>query len=171
MYSMEELYIELDIMLSTLMVLYKRVPLGNNLSDVFEINELGVVVVGIEPIDYSYTMQKIQDRFPGYRVIVVTCEDALWQKKEEVIWELMRSGYIRYIRYKFQRQFDNLIQQGFGRKIITERLRIWGKDPKYKFLVSENLKCLEAAAPYLLAKDPAFFDFMPEDPKIKLHGG
>ena len=170
MYSLEELYTEIEILLSTFMVLYKRVPLGGNLSDVFEATEFGTVLVGIEPLDYSYTMQKLYDKYPGYRYIILTCDDSMLNKKDEILWELMRSGYIRYIRYKYQRQFNNMIQQGLGRKIITERLKIWGKDPKYKYLVAENLRCLSVSAPYLVSQDPAFFDFMPELPQIN-NGG
>ena len=171
MYSLEELQTEISVMLSAFMVPYKRVPLGSNLSDCFEVTELGVIIIGIEPLDYSYTMQKLYEQLTGYRYIVITTADNMIEKKDEVIWEFMRSGYIRYIRYKFQRQFNNMIQQGLGRKIITERLRIWGKEPKYKYLVNENHRCLTVSAPYLVAQDPAFFDFMPEDSQLFTNGG
>lgn len=171
MYSLEELQTEISILLTTFMVPYKRVPLGSNLSDGFDVLELGIVLVGIDPLDYSYTMQKLYGLFEGYRYIVITTNDSMLDKKDEIIWEFMRSGYIRYIRYKYQRQFHNMIQQGLGRRIITERLRIWGKNPKYKYLVSENVRCLDVSAPYLVTQDPAFFDFMPEDPLLINNGG
>ncbi len=171
MYSLEELPTEISIMLTTFMVPHKRVPLGSNLPDCFEVGELGIVIIGIDPLDYSYAMQKLYDLFAGYRYIVITTADSMLDKKDEIIWEFMRSGYIRYIRYKYQRQFNNMIQQGLGRKIITERLRIWGKDPKYKYLASENVRCLDVSAPYLVSQDPAFFDFMPEDPLLLNNGG
>jgi hypothetical protein len=166
MYSLEELYTEIEILLSTFMLQYKKVTLSGNSSDIYVVHELGMILVGIDPLDYSYIMQKLLDKFPGYRYYILSCDDSLLDKKDEILWDLMRSGYIRYIRYKFQRQFNNMIQQGLGRKIITERLRIWGNTPKYKYLVEENRRCLDVAAPYLVAQDPAFFDFMPEIPQI-----
>jgi hypothetical protein len=170
MYSLKELQVEVDIMVSAFMLAYKRSKLANNLSDVFDIPELGVLIIGIDPLDYTYTLQKLVEKYEGYRYIILTCDDDLFVKKDEIIWELMRSGYLRLLRYKYQRQFNNLIQQGFGRKIITERLRIWGNIQKYKYLVEENKQCLNVAAPYLVAQDPAFFDYMPEDPLLTLKG-
>lgn len=170
MYSLEELQAEIPILLSTFMVPYKRVPIGGSLPDCFEVIDLGIIIIGIEALDYSFVMQKLYEQYEGYRYIVLTTNDTMREKKDEIIWEFMRSGYMRLIRYKFQRQFNNIIQQGMGRKIIMERLRIWGDDPKYKFLVSENKRCLDVSAPYLVAQDPAFFDYMPEDPQLNSGG-
>lgn len=170
MYSLEELRAEADIMVSAFMLPYKKVKLGSNIPELIDIHELGVLIICIEPLDYSFVMQKLLDKYKGYRFIVLTCDDNLITKKDEILWEFMRSGYLRYLRYKYVRQFNNLIQQGFGRKIIIERLRLWGDDPKYKFLVEENKRCLNISSAYLVAQDPAFFDFMPEDPAINIQG-
>ena len=171
MYNLAELQIEVDVMLNAFMLQFKRLPIGNNLPDAFVTIELGVVIVAINPLDYTYVLQKLYEKYNGYRYIILTCDDDLNIKKDEITWELMRSGYLRYIRYKYQRQFSNLIQQGFGRRIIAERLRIWGEDQKYKFLIEENKKCLNVSEPYILTQDPSFFDFMPEDPKLNFKGG
>lgn len=164
MISLDDLLADINITLSAFLIPYKKVSLGHNFPSVFVINELGVVVVGIDPSDYTYILNKLISQFKGYRYIFISTAETVFAKKDEILWELMRSGYIRYIRYKYTRQFNNLIQQGFGQKIITERLKIWGDQPKYRYLVEENKRCLHMSAPYLVTVDPAFFDFMPEKP-------
>jgi hypothetical protein len=164
MHNLEVLLDEINITLSALWIPYKKVSLGSNFPDVFVIEVLGVVVVGIDPADYSYMLSKLVDKFTNYRYVFISTSETMYAKKDELIWDLMRSGYIRYIRTNYTRQFNNLIQQNFGRKIITERLKVWGDNPKYKYLVDENKKCLDISAPYLVTIDPAFFDYMPEKP-------
>ena len=164
MNSLEDLVDEINITLSTLRVPYKKASLETKATTAFEVKELGVVVACIFPEGYSFVLDKLQLRYNNYRYIFVTTSDNLFERKDEIIWEFMRSGYIRYIRTKYQRQFNELIQQGFGRKIIQERLRIWGNQAKYKFLIDENKRCLEIPTSYVLNSDPAFFDYMPEIP-------
>ncbi len=162
MLKVELLLDEINIMLSALWVPFKRVSLGTNFPDIFILEDLGVVVIGIDPSDYSYMLNKIVAKFKSYRYIFVSTSETIHDRKDDIIWDLMRSGYMRYIRSKYTRQFNNLIQQNFGRRIITERLRVWGDSPKYKYLVEENKQCLNISAPYLVTIDPAFFDYMPE---------
>ncbi len=164
MLNIEDLLDEINIMLSTLWVPYKRVPI-KNIYDVFLLEDLGVVVAGIDPSDYSVMLSKLVDQYAGYRLIFISTIDNMFIKKDEVIWDLMRSGYIRYIRLNYQRQFTNIVQQNFGRKIISERLKVWENDPKYKYLIEENKRCLDIPAPFIVTTDPAFFDFMPEKPR------
>lgn len=163
MYSIDDLLTEIDIMLSTLWIKYKRVSLGRNFPDIFEVPEFGAIVLGIEPADYSFMLNKLSLDYKNYRYIFITTIDNLFHKKDEVVWDLARSGYIRYLRLTYTRQFNDLIHQGFGRKIIQERLRVWKNDTKFKYLREENKKSLEIPSQALLAYDPAFFDYMPEE--------
>lgn len=162
MNSLEDLIDDINIMLSTLRVPYKKVLLDNRSTSAFEIKDLGVAVACIFPEDYSFILDKLQLKFNNYRYIFITTSDNLFEKKDAIIWEFMRSGYIRFIRLNYQRQFNELIQQGFGRKIIQERLRLWGNQAKYKYLIEENKRFLDLPTSYILNSDPAFFDFMPE---------
>ncbi|RLD07560.1 MAG: hypothetical protein DRI65_04465 [Chloroflexota bacterium] len=107
-------------------------------------------------------LNKVVAQFRDYRYIFIATSETMYDRKDDVIWDLMRSGYMRYIRNKYERQFNNLIQNNFGRKIITERLKVWGDRPQFKYLVEENKQCLNISAPYLVTVDPAFFDYMPE---------
>lgn len=162
MRNIDNLLDEINITLSALWIPFKKVSLGSNFPDVFVVETLGVVVVGIDPSDYSYMLNKLVDQFNNYRYVFISTSETVYDKKDDLIWDLMRSGYMRYMRTHYTRQFNNLIQQNFGRKIIMERLKVWGDNPKYKYLVEENEKCLNISAPYLVTVDPAFFDYMPE---------
>jgi len=162
MSTLEELIDDTNIMVTTLRVPYRKVPLGTSIQGVFELEVIGVVIVCIFPEDYSFVLDKLEHKYKGYRYIFITTSDNMFEKKDEVIWDLMRSGYIRYIRINFPRQFTNIIQQGFGQKIIGNRLKIWGDKAKYKFLVKEHKECLKASIPAVLNYDAAFFDYMPE---------
>jgi hypothetical protein len=162
MLKVEPLLDEINIMLSALWIPFKRVSLGSNFPDVFIVEDLGVVIIGIDPSDYSYMLNKVVAQFRDYRYIFISTSETMYDRKDDVIWDLMRSGYMRYIRNKYTRQFNNLIQNNFGRKIIVERLKVWGDRPQFKYLVEENKHCLNISAPYLVTVDPAFFDYMPE---------
>ncbi|MBV5347771.1 hypothetical protein JZU46_06120 [bacterium] len=162
MITLEELLDDVNIMMTTLRVPYKKVSLGSKFPDVFEIPNLGAIIACIYPDDYSYILHKLQANFKNYRYIFITTSESLFEKKDDIIWDLMRGGYIRYIRLNYQRQFNEIIQQGFGQKIIRERLKIWGNKAKYRYLIKENEDCLKASIPAVLNYDAAFFDFMPE---------
>ena len=164
MLKVEFLLDEINIMLSALWIPSKRVSLGATFPDIFVLEDLGVIVIGIDPSDYSHMLNKVVAQFRNYRYIFISTSETIYERKDSIIWDLMRSGYIRYIRTKYTRQFNNLIQQNFGRKIIMERLKIWDDNPKYKYLIEENKQCLNISAPYLVTVDPAFFDYMPEKP-------
>ena len=105
----------------------------------------------------------INAHFPGWRVVYVNTKEAVYERKEEVLWALMRSGYMSYIRNIYPRQFNNLIvTEGFGNKVIRQRLAIWGDKPKYKWLVEEDKAALKESDTYILSINPGFYDHMPE---------
>jgi hypothetical protein len=85
----------------------------------------------------------------------------LIEKRDEIIWTLMRGGFMTYIRQNFPRQFTRLIADGFGDKIIKERLRRWADKPMYRFLIEEDIKAKEVPTTMVLSMEPAFFDYMP----------
>jgi hypothetical protein len=161
--DIQELAPEITIMVAALHIPFKEVSLGSNLPKLTLIDLFGVVVVGIDRKDYSQVLNKVAASYPHYRCVFLTTTDNLLEKKDELLWDLMRSGYMRYIRYKFPHQFKNLISNtSMGRKIINERLKIWGDKAKFKFLVEENKNALLQSETYLTTIDPSFFDYMPE---------
>ena len=161
--SLSELESDLSIMLSSFRVTFNRTQVMKDVSFQLVVDEFGVIICGIERADYTLIKDSVDRSFgDGWRVVYVAMQDPLYEKKEEILWELMRSGYIRYIRNKYPRQFRELIvMQNFGKKIIEKRLEVWGGDPKYKYLVDENKAALNEAATYIMSMDPSFYDYMP----------
>jgi hypothetical protein len=91
------------------------------------------------------------------------------EKTDEIIWDLMRAGYMTWIRKNYPRQFKQLIvESNFGTKIIKKRLKIWDNEPRFRFLIEENEAALNQSAVYLLSIDPGFYDFMPTKEEVKV---
>lgn len=157
--TLEELDVELANILRALLVDYKKSSTAE-----FVVPSFGVVVCGIDRLDYKLTNDNVEGKFKGYRSVYITTEDLVHEKRLDIIWALMRSGYMRYIRTSYTRQFKNLlVTQDFGRQIVNERLRIWGDKPKYAWLAEENKIALTQSAAYILTIDPSFYDSMPEE--------
>ena len=163
MITVKALETEIEVMLKAYRVPFRKEALESNLPNLYIIEDFGVIISGFERVEYTIVANRIATHYKGYRFIPITTMDNMNEKKDEVLWELMRSGYMRYIRTSYPGQFKTLLTQyGLGRKIINERLRIWGDAPKYKYLVEENRSFLGSSEVYALSMDPAFYDFMPE---------
>jgi hypothetical protein len=160
---MEELEDQIKIVLDTLRVSSRKISLIKDVSFQFVIDDFGVIISGINRADYKLVKEAVEGQFPGWRDIYFTTFDEVNQIKEDIIWELMKGGYMRWVRFTFPRQFNNLIaMEGFGKKIIKKRLEIYGDKPKYRFFVSDNEAALVDADSYILSIDPGFYDMMPE---------
>ena len=91
-------------------------------------------------------------------------DDILEEKRMEVIWELMKSGYMHYLRTEIPRTFKELIiSKGWDKKIINKRLELYGDDPKYNYWRELNKWALKESSTYVLSVDPGFFDFLSEE--------
>ena len=161
--NQKELTSDVKTLISALHVPYKIIKLGRDLPEAYLIGVFGTVVIGIDRRDYSQILSILHAKFKGYRLFFITSADNFTEKKDELIFELMRSGYMRFIRIKFPNQFTNLISQyNYGRKIVQARLEVWGDLPKFQFMVAENKEVLQQPEAYVLATDPSFYDYMPE---------
>ena len=161
--SQKEVAADVKILVNALHIPYKVVKLGRDLPEACLIDLFGTIVVGIDRRDYSEILSLLHIKFKGYRLFFITTADNFTEKKDELIFELMRSGYIKYIRIKFPNQFNTLIStHNYGRKIIKERLATWGELQRFQFLVLENKEALIQSETYILSVDPSFYDFMPE---------
>jgi len=162
--QINEVIIETRIILTSLKLDYKEVKLQNSLPNAFVVEAFGVVLVGMLARDYTQIKSKLEEKFPTYRYIFIDTESNIVEKKYEIIWELMRSGYMRYIRINYPNQFKILLMEhNYSRKIIQKRLKIWGNLKRYKYLVEENKAALEQPINYILTTEPDFFDYMPEN--------
>jgi hypothetical protein len=155
---------DIEATLNAFRVSYTKTHIVKDVSIQFVIEAFGTVVCGINRADYSLINNEMLKVFDGWRIVYVTTFDSMNEKKEEILWELMKSGYMTYIRSKFKRQFNEIIiMHDFGKKIINQRLKIWGDVPKYKWLVEENTAAKKESATYVLSINPGFYDYMPEE--------
>jgi len=160
--KIELLESEIDIMIHALKLKPTKYQMGQKVSVQFAIDDFGVVVCGIERSDYKSIADVVENKFDGWRIVYITTEDSMIEKKEDLIWELMRSGYMKWIRMKYPRDFNNLITMSdFGNKIIQHRLKIWADRPKYRYMVEENKGALGFPSSFILSSDQSFFDYMP----------
>ena len=160
-----DLEIEIRSMLAAFRVNYKQASILNDTSVCFTIDDFGVVLCAVSQGDYSLIKRSIDRKYDNWRAIYITSADFISDKRDEVLWDLMRSGYMTFIRNNYNRQFVNLIINSLGQKIINKRLEIWGDSPKHKWLVEENKMAKRESATYILSKNSAFFDYMPCEEK------
>ncbi len=161
--TIEELDVQVDIMLRRLMVTFKKHTVLNGMVIQYTIGDFGVIICTIERMDYTQINDLTERNYSGWRKVFIAEEDSLIEKKYELIWELMKGGYMKWIRMNYKRQFDDLItMQNFGNRIIDQRLKIWNGEAKHKFMIEDNEDAKKRAAPAILTREPAFFDSMPE---------
>ena len=123
---------------------------------IFEIPMFGTKIYFIES---DAALTPVMER--GWRIVSVRPNNSFEEKKMEIFWELMKSGYIHYLRTEVPRTFKAMIaQQGWDKKIIEKRLKIYGNDPKYNYWRNLNQWALKEASTYVLSMDPGFFDFL-----------
>lgn len=97
----------------------------------------------------------------SWRIVYIRPSDTLEEKRMEVIWELMRAGYMHYLRTEVPRTFkEMIINQGWDKKIIEKRLEIYGNVPRYNYWRDLNKWALKQPATYILSTDSGFFDFL-----------
>jgi len=150
-------------MIHALRIKAKKISLIKGVSTQFVVEEFGTIICAIKRVEYTLVDAAVDDNFPGWRKVYITSSDDFNAKREELIWELMKSGYMRWIRFNYPQLFKNLIvMNNYGNKIIDQRLKIWNNQPKYKFMIEDNVEAKKVAATYILSADPGFFDFMPE---------
>ena len=157
----EEMEAEVAITLQSLRVPSKRVSLVKDVSVQFVCNDFGTVVSVITRADYGYINKTVKEHYPDHRYVYVSTYDNLIEKRDEIVWAMMQGGFMTYIRQNFPRQFQRLITDGFGNKIINERLRRWADKPMYRFLIEDNEKAKDVPVTMVLATEPAFYDYMP----------
>jgi hypothetical protein len=156
---------EVAIILNQLMVKFRKLNLLKDNSTQFVIDDFGLIVCCINRIDYSEVKSKVAEKFYGWRTVFITADEPLSKKKDEVLWNLMRGGYMKWLRVTYPRQVKNVLLgvENLGRKIIEKRLELWDGQPKYNYFIEDNKAALRNNLGRELTIDPSFFDFMPEE--------
>jgi hypothetical protein len=150
------------VLLGALRVPYNITNVIKNITTQFIIEQFGVVVSVITPGDYGIVNEKVNTILKDYRHIFITEKDDLSEKRYDIVWELMRSGYMKWLRLSYRAQFPILMDtDNLGTRIIDERLRIWANKPKYMFFIKDNVEAKKAGFRQILSQDHSFFDYMP----------
>lgn len=161
--TFDELETALGVMLKAFRVNYKIDRLIKAISVQFVAVDFGVVITGFVAEEYKLVKDSTEQAYPDHRRIYIAHSDNMLEKKDDVLWALMQSGYMHWLRTEYNRDFRNfVIMQEFGKKIINKRLEIWADQAKYRYLVNYNKSALTQPATYMLSIDPAFYDYMPE---------
>lgn len=151
-------------MLNAFRVKSKKISVIKEISVQFLVEQFGLVVSIADEANKDLVLNMLSQKYDDWRVVYITTADDINTKRDEVLWDLMRGGYMRWIRYEFPNQFKNLINEhNYSNKIINKRLDIWGNAPKYKFMVEDNKEVLGVSASVVFTQDPGFFDYMPEE--------
>lgn len=163
--AIQELEENTAIMLSHFKVAIKKIALVRGSSVQFLVEDFGLIVCCIHRLDYGQISSAVHDKFPGWRLVFISVNDNIIEKRYEVLWALMRCGYMKWLRLTFPRQTKNILlgPDNLGQRIINERLRIWNDKPKFKYLIEDNKVALANGSRRELADDPGFFDYMPEE--------
>lgn len=162
--ELSELEDKLAIILQNFFVTFRKVSLIRGVSFQYIVDDFGLIVCGINRADYVQVDDAIANKYPGWRTVYITTHDTLREKKYDILWALMRGGYMRWLRLTYPRQIKNILvgPDNLGQRIIKERLRIWGEQPKHRFLVDDNLYVQKNGLLREFTRDQAFFDYMPE---------
>lgn len=163
--DLAELEQEVAIVLNQLRVKYRKINIVRGVSTQLVVDDFGLIVCCINRADYTQISGAVNEQFKDWVVVYITTNDNILEEKYQILWALMRCGYMKWLRYTFPRQVRNILNgtDDLGRKIIEERLRIWGDKPKYKWFVEDNRVAFQNGILRELTNDPSFFDYMPEE--------
>jgi hypothetical protein len=163
--TIQELEQQVGIILNHLMVSSRKINLMKGMSIQFLIEDFGVIVCCINRMDYTQVGDAVSDEYEGWRKVFISTQDDLREAKYEIIWSLMRGGYMKWLRMTYPRQIRNVLigVDNLGKRIIDERLRIWKDRPMHKFWIEDNKFVQQNGILQELARDPGFFDYMPEE--------
>lgn len=152
-------------MLTLFRVKHRKINLMRGISSQLIVDDFGVVVCCINRVDYAQVNDAVYEQFKDWRTVFITTNDNVMDKKYEVLWTLMRSGYMKWLRRTYPRQLRSILNgpDNLGRRIIEERLRIWATKPKYAYLAEDNKVAFRNGIIRELTDDPSFFDYMPEE--------
>jgi len=160
--SLKRTTYDVGVLLGALRVPYTITSIIKDITTQYIVDQFGVVVSVMVPGDYGVVNEKLDTILKGYRKIFITEKDDLSEKRYDVVWELMRSGYMKWLRHTYKAQFPVLIDtDNLGNRIIDERLRVWANKPMFTYYIQDNVEAKKAGFRQVLSQDQSFFDYMP----------
>ena len=108
--------------LIALRVDYKKIELMKHIANLFLIDTFGVVVCTMYRKNYKLVDTALKEAYKGWRIVYIVVQDNFLEKKNEIVWKLMRSGYLRWLRNNCSdSQFRRMMfEGGFADKILNK---------------------------------------------------
>lgn len=143
----------LQVLLTQFNVTFERQDIGE--SSIYEISEFGTKVVYM---DGQMVDRKILN---GWNVAYVHPDFNENSSRDRIVWALVRGGYFHYLRHNYKNTFNQMMNsQGWDKKLIEYRKKIYKEIPKYGYWKRLNDDGLNAASSYVLSMDPGFYDMI-----------
>jgi len=132
---------------------YDKHDYGN--SSIFTVVRFGAKIVYLDGQEFD---SKILD---GWNVVYIHPDFDIMKSKERIVWGLVRGGYFHYLRNNYKKTFHHMISnEGWGKRIIQERLKRQKDLPKHVYFGELNRDALRASETWVMSQDPGFFDTM-----------
>jgi len=153
---------DVGVLLGAFRLHYKITNVIKHITTQYIINDFGVIVSVTSTSDESRVATKLEEMYPGYKLLFIMIGDNVDDHRYPVLWELMHSGYLKWLRTNYSSSFRSILESGnLANLIIDERLKRWDNKPMYKFLIDANMFAKKIGTVRTLSEDPAFFDYMP----------
>jgi len=151
MITAEEVMQIMNVLLFQFNVEYDRYNYGD--SSIFTVAKFGTKIVYLDGQEFE---NKILD---GWNVVYVHPDYDVVKSKERIVWGLVKGGYFHYLRNNYKKTFRHMISnEGWGKRLIQERMRRYREDPKYAYYGELNKDALRASETWVMSQDPGFFD-------------
>lgn len=166
--NLDELRVDVEVYLRILGVpKWEHLVIGDKIAYVFLVDLFSTIICVVDEKDIGFVATRVNDLYGGYRLVYVTKESSINDQKEAILWEFMRGGYMRWLRYTHPRKFNHAImEQRFGDKILRKRVSLYGDKKRYKFWKEDDTEALKLSPSYMLSSEPGFYDYMPEEDLI-----
>lgn len=133
---------------------FNRVNRGDGA--VFVIEQFGVQIIFNSP--------SVKIDTDNWWCVNIEVDDNLEEKRYETLWQLVRGGYFHYLRTSYPNTYKKMFSMfNYDKRLVDERLRVFGNKPKYKYFKDINTLFKDMAANFIMATDPGFYDFLQEE--------
>jgi len=166
--SIKETSYDVEVFLKALKIPFSTTNVLKHITTQFIIEDLGIVLTVLNPNDYAMINDRVNFLFKEWKLLYIPAAVDVQAKRYPIIFEFMRSGYMKWLREIYRNQYVQIIEtDNLGRRIIEERLRLWDNKPMYRLFIQENVNALKNSFRRIISEEPGFFDYMPRD----IYGG
>lgn len=155
MITSEEVEEIIYVLLVQFNIKYEKHDYGN--SSIFTVPDFGTKIVYLDGQEFDKKILK------GWHVVYIHPDYDVLKSKERIVWELVKGGYFHYLHNNYKKTFQQMLfSEGWGKKLIKERLRRFKDEPKHNYFRQLNKDALTSPEMWILSQDPGFFDFILE---------